>query len=239
VAATCKPKMADLNASVPHVAYNIYPLWYARDGMAAVVDGFFRLNAVTTLALSEYGAGGSVFQHENPAHQPETVALFHPEEWQTFVHMSDLRAIQDDARLWGSFVWAMFDFAADARREGDRHGVNDKGLVTRDRTTAKDAYFLYKVNWNPEPLVHLCGKRMVQAADQTVDVTAFSNVGDVTLTVNGEIVGTQTPDAIRSVTFGGVRLAAGENEICVTAGGRTDRCIWIAPAADKAAIGGR
>ena len=51
--------------------------------------------------------------------------------------------------MWGLFVWVMFDFASARRTEGDRDGVNDKGLVTGDRKTRKDAFYFYKANWNP------------------------------------------------------------------------------------------
>ena len=66
-------------------------------------------------------------------------------------------------------------------------------------------------------MLHLCGKRMTATANALVDVTAFSNVGDVRLTVNGETVGVKTPDEICSVTFGGVQLRSGENRIRVVA----------------------
>ena len=216
VAASCKPERRMLNDTVPNLCYNKYPLWYEDETMREAVDAFVAANGLAVTALSEYGAGGSVFLHQNPVKKPvPIISRFHPEEYQTFVHMADLRDIQADDRLWGSFVWAMFDFAADARREGDRYGVNDKGLVTRDRTTPKDAYYLYKANWSKEPMLHLCGKRMVSKTNDLVQVVAFSNVGDVTLTVNGETVGVKTPDEICSVTFDGVQLRSGENRIRV------------------------
>lgn len=52
--------------------------------------------------------------------------------------------------VWGSFVWNMFDFGAAHRREGDRDGVNDKGLVTFDRKFRKDSFYFYKANWNED-----------------------------------------------------------------------------------------
>lgn len=216
VAASCKLDRKTLNATVSNLCYNKYPLWYEDETMREAVDAFVATNGLAVTALSEYGAGGSVFLHQNPVKKPvPIISRFHPEEYQTFVHMADLRDIQADDRLWGSFVWAMFDFAADARREGDRYGVNDKGLVTRDRTTPKDAYYLYKANWSKEPMLHLCGKRMGLTANDLVQVVAFSNVGDVRLTVNGETVGVKTPDEICSVTFDGVQLRSGENRIRV------------------------
>ena len=48
-----------------------------------------------------------------------------------------------------------FDFGAAHRTEGDRPGINDKGLVTHDRKVKKDAFYFYKANWNPEPMVIL------------------------------------------------------------------------------------
>ena len=229
VAATCTEGLARLNASVPNVCYNKYPGWYTKESMKACLDGFFAQNPlVRMIALSEYGAGASIYHHENPPRALKNpVGHFHPEEWQTKVHMDDYRDIRRDSRLWGSFVWAMFDFAADSRREGDRHGINDKGLVTRDRTSPKDAYFFYKANWNPERMLHLCGKRMSSTTNGTVQVVAFSNAGDVTLKLNGDTVATKKPDEISSAVFDNVALREGENAIRVEAGALFDECRWI------------
>ncbi len=227
VAASCKPADTNMNASVPFICRNTYPGWYGKYTMRHAVDSFLKANAsVGVMGISEYGAGASVFHHENPVQRPETTAVFHPEEWQTRVHMESYRDILKHERVWGSFVWAMFDFAADGRREGDRDGINDKGLVTRDRTTPKDAYFFYKANWNAEPMLHLCGKRLVETTNAAVQVVAFCNTGDVTLSVNGKTVGVRSPDEIRSVTFDNVPLAPGVNTIRVEAGGLSDECRW-------------
>lgn len=43
----------------------------------------------------------------------------------------------------------MFDFGSSSRFEGESPGINDKGLVTYDRKTPKDAYFFYRANWSP------------------------------------------------------------------------------------------
>ena len=227
VAATCTPEFPAINASVPNICANTYPGWGGRlHTMKAVIDDYFARNVLTMFALSEYGAGGSVNQHQNPVSRPKNNSRFHPEEWQTKVHMDDLRHIIGEDRIWGSFAWVMFDYASDERREGDHSGVNDKGLVTRDRVTLKDAFYLYKANWNPAPMLHLCGKRMKRksASDGAaeIDVVAFSNVGDVTLTVNGKVAGRAKPDDIRSVTFKAVALKAGVNTIVVESGGLRD-----------------
>ena len=225
VAATCFPRRADLNASIPNACLNIYPGWYKDATMADCISGYFAANpSATTLALSEYGAGASIHQHENPPRRHKPSGPFHPEEWQTRVHVAAYRDILADARVWGSFVWAMFDFAADARREGDRAGINDKGLVTRDRVVPKDAYFFYKANWNAQPMLHLCGRRMRATSASAVDVVAFSNAGDVSLEVNGAPAGAKTPDSVKCAVFENVALAPGENTIAVRAGGMEE--VW-------------
>ena len=211
--------------------YNTYPGWYfgSPDQLKRQLDEFFELNPrFTTIALSEYGAGANVGQHENPA--PARCANpngpWHPEEYQTRHHVEQYRAIRADDRLWGSFVWQMFDSAADVRTDGPVKGINDKGLVCRDHVTAKDAYFFYKANWNPEPMLHLCGKRMTETTNAVVEVVAFSNAGDVTLVVNGKTVGTKTPDEVKTVRWPRIALAPGVNRVSVTAGGRTEVGQW-------------
>jgi beta-galactosidase len=226
VAASNMPHRRDLNSIGDAIGYNIYPGWYFDGGMKEKVDEFISLNPLRPMGISEYGAGASVFHHANPAQRPEPGGRFHPEEHMTRVHMDCFRDIKPDDRLWCSFVWQMFDCASDLRGEGDSPGVNDKGLVTRDRVTAKDAYYLYKANWNPEPMLHLCGKRMTSTTNSVVDVVAFSNVGAVNLEVNGATVATTAPDEINAVVFRGVSLKPGANIIRVTAADLSDECTW-------------
>lgn len=226
VAATFKSDWRELNLIPQQVAINVYPRWYTSESMRECIDRFLGNYRGNIIGISEYGVGGSVFQHENPPVFKGTVSPHHTEEYMTDVHIEDWRQIAEDERVWGSFVWAMFDFAADARREGDKHGVNDKGLVTRDRVTAKDAYFFYRANWNPEPLLHLAGKRLFETPNAVVQVVAFSNVGDVTLFVNGRKIAAKTPDAVSTVRFEGVALADGDNEIRVESGNLSDVAHW-------------
>ena len=214
-----------LNA-LQYVCLNTYPGWYFEGSMKAEVDDFAKVNNLTTLAISEYGGGGSVYHHENPAVHHGPYALVHNEEVLTKVHMDCYRDIAAHEKLWGSFAWQMFDCASDSRHEGDCAGVNDKGLVTQDRTTPKDAYFFYKANWNPEPMLHLCGKRMASTTNSVADVVAFSNVGAVKLEVNGAEIATAAPDEINAVVFRSVSLKPGANRIRVTASNLSDECTW-------------
>ncbi|MCI7437980.1 MAG: glycoside hydrolase family 2 protein, partial [Coriobacteriaceae bacterium] len=118
--------------------------------------------------------------------------------------------------VWASHVWNMFDFAADARDQGGEPGMNHKGLVTFDRKTKKDAFYIYKAYWSDEPFVHLCGRRYVDRPESTTTVKVYTNQRQVTLYANGEGLGTQTAvdhKATFSVPLTGkldLRAAAGE-----------------------------
>jgi beta-galactosidase len=86
----------------------------------------------------------------------------------------------------------MFDFASDIRAEGDTPGRNDKGLVTYDRQTRKDAFYWYKANWSSAPVLYITSRRYVNRPGNRVDVKVYSNLEAVQLSVNGVVVGTQT-----------------------------------------------
>lgn len=167
------------------MAYNTYPGWYWADPatMQYAIDWKYRPDK-QPLAISEYGAGASVNHHGFLSEHPEPGGEYHPEEWQALCHEINYREIDKRDFLWGTFVWNMFDFASAGRTEGEHHGMNDKGLVTYDRSTPKDAFYFYKVNWNPEPIVHITAKRFnPRIGSQQVKV--YTNCDDIYLIHNG------------------------------------------------------
>ena len=107
-------------------------------------------------AISEYGAGGDYNQHsEGKPYKPQPAhgGPFQPEEWLAYVHEEDWRIMKDNDNLWGTFLWAMFDFASCMRNEGSVPSINTKGIVSQDRTIRKDPYYMFIANWNNEPMV--------------------------------------------------------------------------------------
>ena len=58
----------------------------------------------------------------------------------------------------------MFDFGCAARHEGGVSGRNNKGLITMDRKTKKDSYFVYQAYWTQTPMVHIAGRRQIGRA---------------------------------------------------------------------------
>ena len=221
VAASDRPAKRLLNDLPDQLAFNAYPGWYGDTTMRQDLDKWFAASGRVILAIAEYGAGGDPFEHLDPlpATRLDPGGYIHPEEKQVELHAVDYREILAEPRLWGTFVWAMYDFAADARREGGRNGINDKGLVTRDRKTRKDSFFFYRANWSDEAVLHVCSARQTETTNATATVVGFCNRGPVTLAVNGETVSTLTPDAVKVVRWTNVPLAAGENAIELSAGG--------------------
>ena len=230
VAASCHVKRKELNAIPEQMGFNLYPGWYgkAADKMDEAIDDAFAQNPDRPIAaVSEYGCGGCVEQHADAKFRmPRTDSAFHPEEYQAYLHWGNYRGIVGDARIWGSFVWVMFDLGSDARREGAVFGMNDKGMVTWDRMTAKDAFYFYKANWNPESELHLVGSRMTETKNAKATVMAFSNVGKVSLYLNGKFYGELAPDEVNTAMWNEVPLEIGVNEIEVRAGSLRKCARW-------------
>ncbi len=232
VAASNQPGRKKLNSIPEHIAFSTYPGWYGGgpETMAGNLDGFIKNQPDKGVGVSEYGHGASVHMHENPAKRPTPTANWPPEEWQSHAHEINYACITARPEIWGSFVWNMFDFGSSARYEGETPGINDKGLVTYDRKTCKDAYYFYKANWNPEPMVYITSRRFAERTQKTVPVKVYSNAQTVTLSVNGKKVGSMKTDAQKCAIWEKVELNPGENTITVTATlkGKTvkDTCTW-------------
>ena len=216
--------------SVPDgLAINTYPGWYWAEtpDITNHVNKCCFINHRLRIGISEYGSGASVNCHAWPL--PKHInagGSFHPEEFQALHHAEQYGYIEAAENVWGSFVWIMFDFAADTRDEGEAKGINDKGLVTRDRKTRKDAFYFYQANWTDTPVLRLVGTRMSEVSSDKVPVVAFSNRGEVTLKVNGKTVGTKAPDKHRVVRWDDVALVKGVNTIEVVAGDLVSKAEW-------------
>ncbi len=208
-----------LNFLTDCIAWNKYDGWYGSspERLAHFLDKMHRDHPALRIGLSEYGAGASIYHQQDTLKQPAPAGYWHPENWQTFYHMANWRIICERPFVWGSFVWNMFDFGAAHRHEGDRAGINDKGLVTFDRRVKKDAYYFYKANWNPEPMLHLAGKRCTEASSEHRDFMAFTTAPEAELWVNGVSQGRVKADAYHTVTWKHVPLQKGENVIRVQA----------------------
>ena len=235
--ATFKPLQTEYNAIPVAIGFNFYPGWYRSeaDRMKETIDEALAPNPnLKAIAVSEYGAGSTPGQHESPNVRNAPRSNFHSEEYAAYVHHLNYRTLAAEPRVWGTFVWLMFDFGADERREGGRHGLNDKGLVAFDHKTRKEPYWFYRANWRKdEPTLHLVGENMVSTTNSSVMVMAFSTVGDVSLAVNGQNIGTVSPDETMTAVWPSVALGKGENHVRIEAAGRKAEAIWTLCAAQN------
>lgn len=216
------------------IAWNQYFGWYGGkfSDMATWADGNHQAFPQHKIAVSEYGAGASIYHQQDSVKGGDPSGWWHPENWQTAYHIGNWKAIAERPFIWGSFIWNLFDFGAAHRTEGDRPGINDKGLVTFDRKVKKDAFYFYKANWNQEDkFVYLANRRNIRPEQEVVDLTAFSNLPEVELFANGRSMGRKAAGEYAIFEWKGIRLSPGENVLELRAKDKkqvyTDRVVYI------------
>ena len=213
------------------IGRNQYPGWYSDgnvtdNGILLYLTDIRNSAASLIVGASEYGYGANPYQHTLTPAQDRTDGLivsdgdFHPEEYQTLCHRKAHGGIYpstQDNKHWILYtaIWVLFDFAVAARDEGCQAFTNDKGLISRDRSIKKDAYYFYKAIWNKAPMVHICGRRdaIRSAAGQVIEI--FSNCDSVKI-YSGETLITTLTTAADSTAFGvywttAMTLAEGDN----------------------------
>ena len=175
------------------VSWNLYLGWYVPGlFLNDLWMNFFHLCYPNrALGFSEYGAEGMPNLHSAHPRRGD-----HTEEYQAIYHEYMLRCFDRHKWLWSTHVWNMYDFAADARDQGGEPGMNHKGLVTFDRKTKKDSFYIYKAWWSADPFVHICSKRFVDRTQSEIEVKVYSNQKNVSLYVNGEKLAEQEGEHI-------------------------------------------
>lgn len=226
--ATCVPHSNYLGCS-DLIAWNKY---FRKPGNEKTVRQFYdearKTAADYPIGVSEYGDAGSIRQHYDPRHDK---ARTHSEIYQMLTHEGYWKAIKDSKWLWCKMIWQFSDMQSSIRDEGDRSGVNDKGVVTYDRKDRKDVYYLYKANWTQQPMLYLTGRRFSRRRHAETEVKAYGNVRQATLFVNGKKIGTAQRDEIGRYIWPKVTLTEGKNQVIVQSKlGRSmlvDSCVWI------------
>lgn len=189
--------------------------------------------------VSEYGVGINPFCHVwdlARAVRDRDDDSVHPEEYGNLFHESYVRQILRMPWLNFTAVWVMFDFPVASRQEGwkdsgngeifteneARKYMNDKGLVTRDRLTRKDPFYLYKSLWNKdETTVYITRRRLkYYPVGQDLHIKVYSNARNLTLYQNGRLVArlVSTEEATGVVwTFPAVQLKTAQDTFRVVA----------------------
>ncbi len=196
-------------------SYNLYFGWYL--GELEQNDSFFDQYHAKypdrVMGFSEYGADANPAYHNSHPEKGD-----YSESYQCLYHEHLINMINARPWLWATHVWNLFDFAADGRDEGGKHGENQKGLVTFDRSLRKDPFYLYKAHWSREPFLHLCGRRYVDRAEDRTEIKVYSNLPEITLHVDGAAV--QTKECRKVVSFS-IPLT-GEHTVTASFGEYTD-----------------
>ncbi len=214
------------------VGYNRYFGWYYGQpkDLGPHLDMLHKRHPTVPISVSEYGAGGATSQHsDNPEGGPiSSGGRPHPEDYQAWFHEQSWPQLKARRYVWANWIWNMFDFSSPIRQEGDASDINDKGLVTFDRKTRKDAFFYYKANWSDAPVLHIAQRRYVDRAYPVTDIRLYSNAPSARVSVNGRDLGERRCSGGICV-FAGVKLDPGANRIEARAGDLSDHVEWRAP----------
>ncbi|TDG36008.1 hypothetical protein EZJ43_09990 [Pedobacter changchengzhani] len=196
---------------IPQVAsWNIYNGWYGGkvEEFGPTFDQKHKDNPNEILFVSEYGAESDL---QINAEKPQRLDF--SGAYQRYFHESYLAQIKQRPYLAGTAIWNQFDFSQ-PNVGGTMSHLNHKGMVTWDRIK-KDVYYLYKANWNPEPMVYIATRDWLSRggkpnATSTIDV--YSNLKNVVLTVNGKKYPAQNGNEVNKISWQ-VALKNGENVI--------------------------
>ncbi len=197
---------------------NIYSGWYGGvfEDFGKQLDRRHAMHPREVILVSEYGA-----EDDYRVNSLEPSRFDFSGTWMRRYHESYIRQINARPWLGGTAVWNQFDFSQ-PETGGSIPYMNQKGLQQWDRTP-KDAYYLYKANWNPAPMVHIASRgwsRRSGDASLPQPVDIYSNQPRVELFLNGRSLGVKSPDDVHRVTWD-VAFSPGVNRIVARAvGGR-------------------
>lgn len=214
-----KPDIEDpVNLNTDIHGNNRYFGWYQGESAADLQPWLANLKLNypdLKIILSEYGAGSNIYQQTDVLPKKiDPKGQFFPESYANRLHETQWGIIKKDNYLIGSYVWNMFDFGLPLWSRGGITKRNHKGLVTFDRKTKKDVFYWYKANWNPEPMIYISDRRLVNRTKPETDIHVYSNLEHVELYVNGKKVTTeqQGKTSVHYI-FTRVQLKKGKNRI--------------------------
>ena len=188
------------------IASNQYKGWYGGTfpEFGAKMDQYRQEDAAQFWCVGEYGAGNNPWKHSsNPMATTEiaTGGQRHDEEFANLFHESYLAQIKERPWLIYTSVWILFDFAVASRFEGETPYQNDKGMVTRDRQTKKDIYYLYQAAWSKKPVVYITGKRFDKRQEEMTSIKVYSNATKLSLYQNDKLLQTLEKSDVADVVW--------------------------------------
>ncbi len=205
------------------VGWNLYQGWYepmqdstGQNLFGKYLDEQHAKYPQRVMIISEYGAGS-----DSRIHTTDPQRFDFSTEYQNYYHELILNQIDERPFVAGATAWVMYDFPSEGRSD-TRPWINEKGLVNEDRTP-KEAYYFYKAKLSNEPVLHIASRdwtnRTVPCSESNQKefkepVAIFSNLENVSLSVNGRSLGTKHPDKSGYVNAS-VPMRIGANKLVV------------------------
>ncbi|MBE9488167.1 MAG: hypothetical protein IMY73_03190 [Bacteroidetes bacterium] len=169
-------------------------------------------------AVGEYGISGKIDKFSKVKSKKE-ISNFRTEQEQLDFHIDYLKAIKNRSYFWGYYVNSLFD--------SPEYSSLYTGLVTSDRKYKKDAFYLYKANWNKEDeFVHLAKKRSYYRSSTIQNICVMTNMSTVELKINGKIV-SEKKQSDGVVLWKNVKVKYGINVIEVNSGEFSDKTEFV------------
>lgn len=219
-------KGSEIDKFIDLSSVNVYYGWYTPNvhDLDGALTAIHKNYPYAILGISEYGAGANPSQHQIIRDDFEwdgyedSIDQWHPEEYQNYIHEISYFIIKKHPELWATHIWNIFDFGSDSRNEGGNPGINDKGLVTYDRQTKKDAFYFYKAQWNKvDPFVYITSRRYTERRESITPIKVYSNLNEVTLTVNGKDYGKGRLQQTGVFVWDNVELKTSDNVVVASA----------------------
>lgn len=196
--------------------WNLYQGWYGEDFGAfdKFVDEEHRKYPSRPLFISEFGAGS-----DSRIQSLEPHIFDFSTQWQQMFLEHYLPAIMKRPFIIGATEWNFIDFSSASRQESMPH-VNNKGLLYNDRKP-KDVYYYFQAFLRHDiPVMHIAvndwKERTVVSDGEDVihPVKVYSNLENVTLSVNGNTIGNRCMENFNAIWD--VPLTKGKNRIEAT-----------------------
>lgn len=201
-------------ADIPKIsAFNVYSGWYGGklEEFGASLKKRHQEHPKEIVFISEYGAGG-----DSRINTSAPVRLDFSGQYQRMFLESYIRQTREMPWLAGTAIWNQFDFSQ-PNTGGTIPNLNQKGLVNWNRIP-KDSYYLFKANWNNEPMIYIASRDWKQRSGslgQKSAVEIYANLKEVSLTLNGKKIGVKKPNDVQKIVYE-ILLKQGDNFIKVT-----------------------
>ncbi|HYE54649.1 MAG TPA: glycoside hydrolase family 2 TIM barrel-domain containing protein [Chitinophagaceae bacterium] len=191
-----KYRNAGLNDVPMVIGWNLYSGWYGGDmeNFPAFLDKHRRQMPHKPMVVSEYGADADPrIRSFDPVRFDKSV------EYANRFHQYYLQEMMKRPFVAGVMIWNLADFNSETREETMPH-INNKGLLTWDRTP-KDPFYFYQAMFSNSPFVKIISggwKIRTGIADSASGVCrqlmqVASNLDSVELIVNGKSQGWKKP----------------------------------------------